>query len=271
MKLQHAGLYFALAFTCWAVDSPAERTRDIIQRSVANMNTDWAAAPQYDFTERDSINQNGKQTVKTYQVMMIEGSPYNKLIALNNQPLPAAQAAEEDRKAQKEIDRRQHESPEAKRNRVAQYQRERHQDHELMSEMAKAFDFSLSGEDTVDGRRCFALNATPKPGYQPPNRDTQVLKGMRGKLWVDADQYQWVKVHAEVFRPVNFGLFFARVKPGTEFTFEQKPVQGNLWLPSHFSMNLNARVFVASKRSHDDETYSDYHRATEPSKTAKAR
>ena len=100
MKHRHWGLYFALAFTCWAVDSPTERANDIVRRSVANMNADWAAAPQYDFTERDSINRNGKHTVKTYQVMMVEGSPYNKLIALENQPLPAAQAAAEDRKAQ---------------------------------------------------------------------------------------------------------------------------------------------------------------------------
>jgi hypothetical protein len=270
MKLQHAGLYFAVVFTCWAVDSPTERAKDIVRRSVDNMNADWAAAPQYGFTERDLTDHNGKKTGKTYQVMMIEGSPYNKLIALDNQPLSSAQAAEEDRKAQKEIDRRRHESPEARRKRVSQYEQERHQDHELMSEMAKAFDFSLSGEDTVGGRRCFMLDATPKSGYQPPNRETQVLKGMRGRLWVDADQYQWAKVHAEVFRPVTFGLFFARVKPGTEFTFEQRPVQGNLWLPSHFSMNLNARVFISSKRSRDDETYSDYHRATEPSKTAKS-
>jgi hypothetical protein len=84
---------------------------------------------------------------------------------------------------------------------------------------------------------------------------------MRGELWVDAEQYQWVKVHAEVVRPVNFGLFFARVKPGTEFTLEQKPLDGKIWLPSHFAMKVNARLLVFSKDSADDETYSSYYRS----------
>jgi hypothetical protein len=86
----------------------------------------------------------------------------------------------------------------------------------------------LSGEDTINGYHSFVLEATPKAGHQPPSRETQVLKGMRGKMWVDTAQYQWVHVHAEVFRPVTFGLFFARVKPGTEFTLETETHTGKL-------------------------------------------
>jgi len=73
-----------------------------------------------------------------------------------------------------------------------------------------------------------------------------------------------VKVHAEVFRPVTFDLFFARVQPGTEFTLEERPVMGDLWLPSHFSMAVKRKVLFASRRSTDDETYSNYHSATGP-------
>jgi hypothetical protein len=36
---------------------------------------------------------------------------------------------------------------------------------------------------------------------------------MKGKLWVDREQYQWVKVEAEVIKPVNFGYFIAKVAP----------------------------------------------------------
>jgi hypothetical protein len=130
-----------------------------------------------------------------------------------------------------------------------------------MGQMAKAFDYTLTGEETVNGRRCFVLSATPKPSYQPINRDTRVLKGMRGRLWIDEQDYQWVKVHAEVFRPVAFGLFIAHVQLATEFTLEQRPVEGNLWLPSHFEVRVNASVLWWSRNSVDDETYTDYRRA----------
>jgi hypothetical protein len=233
------------------------QAEDIVRRSVTNTNTNWADAPGYDFTERDTVIQNGKRTSKTYQVLMIEGSPYNKLIAVDGQPVAAKEG--EDHKLQQEIKRRRSESPSARQKRLEQYQKERRQDHALMSEMVKAFEFTLKGEETVNGRRCFVLQAEPKPGYKPLSRDTQVLRGMRGQMWVDAEEYQWVRVHAEVFRAVSFGLFFARVKPGTEFTLEQQPVQGKLWLPSHFTMNVKARVLLWSKTSAEDEVYSNYH------------
>jgi hypothetical protein len=261
MALRRINLVLFLSLSCWAAVGTPNRAEEIVQRSVANTNADWKAAPQYDFTERDVNTRQGSRTEKTYQVMMIAGSTYNKLIAVNGAPLSGAQAAAEDRKLQQEIKRRRSESPAARQRRVAEYQKERHQDYALMGEMVKAFDYKLAGEETVNGRRCFVLDATPKPGYRPPTRETQVLKGMRGRMWVDAEEYQWVKVHAEVFRPVTFGLFIARVYPGTEFTLEEKPVQGNLWLPSHFSTNVKARILVLSRRSSDEETYWNYRRS----------
>jgi hypothetical protein len=242
---------------CWAATAP-DRAREIAERSLANTNADWAAAPHYSFTEHDVITKAGRRTNKTYKVTMIDGSPYYRLIAVNGEPLSPQQAAVEERKLRSEIQRRQQESPAARQRRVAEYRRERRQDHELMAQMVKAFRFRLEGEETVNGRRCFVLNATPRPGYQPINRDTRVLTGMRGKMWVDTEQYQWVRVHAEVFRPVTFGLFIAHVQPGTQFTLEQAPVQGNIWQPSYFSTRVKASILFWSRNSTDDETYSGY-------------
>lgn len=251
--------------TLFAADLP--RADDIIQRSVANTMADWNTAPHYDFTERDVKG----RTVKTYRVMMIDGSPYNKLMGENGEPLNSAQKAEQDRKLQQEVAKRQRETPAQRQQRVAEYDRERRQDNDLLKQMIKAMDFQVTGEATVDGRKCFVLEGTPKPGYRPVNRDTRVLTGMRGKMWIDEQQYQWVRVTAEVFRPVAFGLFIAQVEPGTEFTLEQSPVQGSLWLPSHFSMKVNARVLHFWRQdSSDKERYWDYAPAGQDGKSAVA-
>ena len=130
-----------------------------------------------------------------------------------------------------------------------------------MQQMMKAFDFKLLGRETVNGRRCYVFQSTPRPDYRPINRDTQVLKGMRGKLWVDADEYQWVKVHAEVFRPVTFGLFVAHVQPGTEFTLEEEPVGDGIWMPEHFGRTVKANILFWSRNSSEEDTYWGYRRA----------
>ncbi len=169
-----------------AADQP--NAGDIVRRSVANTQADWQNAPKYSFTERDVITKS-VETTKTYRVLMIDGSPYNKLLAVNGEPLSTARAEAETRKLQREIAKRQGETADERRQRVGAYSRERHQDNGLLQEMFKAIDFKLTGKETVDGRGCFVLEGTPKPGYQPINRDTAVLKGMRGKIWVDERAY----------------------------------------------------------------------------------
>ena len=243
---------------------PSPNASQIVQRSVANTTHDWNAAPRFDFTERDLIVKHGAKTVKTYQVLMLEGSPYNKLIAVNDRPLTAEAAAGESRKLQQESARRRRESAAARQKRIAEYETERRQDHALLAQMARAFDYTLAGQETVNGHPCFVLDATPKPGYQPVSRETKVLKGMRGRMWIDTATYQWVRVEAEVFRPVAFGLFIAHVEPGTKFTLEDEPAAGNLWLPSHFSVRVKARILFVSRNSLDDETYSNYRPAASP-------
>ncbi len=244
---------------------------EIVRKSVANTLADWNAAPQYDFTERDVVTGKARM-LKTYRVTMIEGSPYNEMIAANGNPLDPARAAAQSRLLQQAIARRRRETPSERRQRIARYNRERRQDNKLLEQMIEAIDFKLVGEDSVDGRRCFVLEGAPKPGYRPPSRDTKVLKGMRGKMWIDEQAYQWVKVEAEVFRPVVFGLFIAKVEPGTEFTLEQQPVQENLWLPSHFSVSVKARVLgFWSHNTTDDETYSNYTRASQAAEPGSAR
>ena len=232
--------------------------RAIIQRSVAANEMDWKAAPNYSFVERDVEVKGGRQTTKTYQVLMIEGSQYNKVIAINDKPLSAAQQAQEAKKLQQEIAHRHGESSGARAKRVAKYNRERQQDRALLQEMANAFDFKLVGDQKVNGREVWVLDATPRKGYQPKSRDAKVLTGMRGKLWVDKKDYQWVKVEAEVFRPVSFGLFVAKVRVGTRLALEQAPVSASIWLPRHFRVDLTTSILGFGRNSIDDETYRDY-------------
>jgi len=244
----------------WAGALPG--TDDIVRKSVANTEADWNRAPEYNFTERDVVTRNGRSS-KTYRVVMIDGSPYNELIAANGKPLGAEQAGVQTRMLQQAILNRRRETAAQRQRRIARYMRERRQDNALLEQMFQAIDFRLTGEATVDGRRCFVLEGTPRPGYRPVSRDTRVLKGMRGRLWIDEQQYQWVKVQAEVFRPVAFGLFIAQVEPGTEFTLEQRPIADHLWLPSHFTVRVKAKLLrYWSRDSTDDETYWNYTQAS---------
>lgn len=251
-------ILFALGVASYASGASLSGVDDIVKKSVANTEAGWKLAPQYSYIEHDLITRHGKKTDITYRVMMIEGSPYNQVVARNGQPLSPAEDGQERAKLQEETERRQHESPAARQARIEKYTRERNQDHALLREMVNAFDYRMDGQQEVGGRQCYVLQASPRPGYRPVSRETKVLTGMRGTMWIDTTSLQWVKVHAEVFRPVAFGLFIAHVQPGTEFTLEDAPIASNVWLPVHFKTVVKASVLLWERNSVDDETYSNY-------------
>jgi hypothetical protein len=250
---------FLIALAASAL-SAAPNPDQIIRNSVEAMKSDWAQAPKYSYLEREvESKRHAPPTVKTSRVLMIDGSPYNLVTALNGAPLSPEDQATEQRKLQKEIERRQKESARERQRRIAKYQKEDDRDHEMLKEMVGAFEFHLAGEAQVDGHACWVLDAEPRPEYEATNHEGHVLKGMKGRLWIDKATNQWVKVHAEVVKPVSFYGFLAKVAPGTEFDLEQEPVADGVWMPKAFSVHVQASALgFFSENSTTSDTYLDY-------------
>jgi len=242
----------ALGFPVWC----APDVQAILQRSVEANERDWQAVPRYAHRERDRLAHGSR----TYEVTMIQGSPYRWLVAIDDEPLsPVAREAEQ-RKLTRTIAQRQAESPDQRASRIARFQKDRRRDHLLMEQLTQAFDFTLLGVESVDGHQAYKFQATGKRGYRPPSLSAEVLTGMEGTLWIDQQTCQWVKVEAHVVRPVSIEGFLARVTPGTRFELEYTPVTRAVWLPSHFAMHSRSRVLlVLPHATQADETYSDYH------------
>ncbi len=225
---------------------------------------DWKAQPQYSYREQDikgKIDEAGRthfDQSKTYEVMMIGGSPYNRLIAIADEPLSRTQQQQEQAKLNREIQRRQNEPRSDRWDRISKYQSDRSEEHTLMQQMVSAFLFHLAGEQSIDGADCYVLDAAPNPDYVPPVPRARVLKGMKGRLWIEKAHYHWARVEAEVISPVEFGLFIAKVKPGTRFELDQTQV-GDVWLPKCFTQTVNATVLgLYGVRTREEQHYSDY-------------
>jgi hypothetical protein len=234
----------------------------IIQHSSEANDRDWAAAPEFDNTERD----HNKDGDKTYADIMLDGSPYERLIAVNGHSLSPSKEKEEQKKYEKAAADREHESSEKRSERISKYQADRKRDHTVIQQMTAAFNFQLVGKRLVNGHNVYVIKATPRQGYKPVDRDSQVLTGMEGTLWIDQNTFQWVKVEAHVIHPVRIEGFLAEVEPGTKFELEKRPVTGNIWLPSHYSMKSNAKVLLMfPHRGQEDDSFFNYHKSTKDS------
>ena len=94
----------------------------IIRRSVEANAVDWKAAPGYDCFERDAQQGGG---TKTYEELMILGSPYERLVAVNGKPLSPEQQEQEQQKSKAAVVERQRESPQERAEHIEKYEKER--------------------------------------------------------------------------------------------------------------------------------------------------
>ena len=246
------GLLFLLLFS---VKLPVD---EIIQRSVQANERDWKAGPTFEHQERDVEKKDGQVTDRTYQVVTMDGTPYKRLIAIDGHPLSAARERQEMQKEKQELARRRSETPEERRARIDKWQKNRQQENLLMTQMVTALTFHLAGEEDINGRPAYVLTAEPNPNYRPINREAKVLTGMRGKLWIDKQDFHWAKVEAEVIHPVTFGGFLARVDPGTRFLLEKEPVGDDIWQAKRFEMHVAASILFWGRNSAETDTYRDY-------------
>jgi hypothetical protein len=233
--------------------------QEIVAKSAQLTNMDWSQKPEYNYCDR--VKEDGH--TRTYDELMILGSQYERLIAVNGTKLTGQQKADQQQKLEQTIAQRRAETPAQRSARITKWDSSRARNHLLIEQLTKAFKFKLEGTETMDGREVYKLSATPLPGYQPPNNHAKVLTGMQGTMWIDKKTLQWVKVEAKVIHPVSIEGFLARVDRGTRFELQQAPVAPDLWLPTFFSMQARAKVlFFFSHNSQEQDTFFDYRKAS---------
>ncbi|HKW97738.1 MAG TPA: hypothetical protein VJN43_08375 [Bryobacteraceae bacterium] len=257
---------FALALIFAAVAAAQQPdAREIMRRSVEANDQNWKIARNYTFLERveehqlDSAGRIKTKEIKTFDVTLLEGSPYRRLVERDDHPLTPEEEKKEQEKLTRSIAERSKETPAAREHRIAEYEKRREREREMMREVSTAFDFRMAGTEHIDGRDCWIVEATPHAGYQPHSQSTKVLPHLRGKLWVDRQTLQWAKVDAEVISPVSWGLFLLRLDPGAHIGMDQTRVNDEVWLPKRVAIHASARIgFIKSLRIEQDVAYRNF-------------
>jgi hypothetical protein len=261
-----AAIGLSLLATCFADRALAqckpENTLDIVQRGASTIQSDWDAFPGFAFVERDSDETSKGITIKSYRVFMIDGTDYYMPIAVDDKPYTKEQVAQEHDKLLQEIDRRSHETEKERQKRSDRYWKERNQNEKLLEEYTKAFNFTLVGEEVIDGYSACVLDAKPRLDYRPPNRAAKILTGMQGRLWIDSHDFHWLKAEAEVLKPVSILGVAVRIVPGTQMKLEMAPVSPSLWLASRFAVTVKTSIFWISSKHASVTSWSGYRPAT---------
>lgn len=231
--------------------------RQIVGPSIAATERSWQARGHYTYTERDedrrlnSLGQVKSENVDVSRMILVNGARFEQLMEHNGQ-LPSAK---EQRKSDEDLDKLKHETPDEKTARLRQDQENR----SFLQDVTEAFDFRLIGEEIVDGRAAYVLQATPHPGYHARGKYGKMFSKVEGKLWVDKQDFGWIKVDGQVTQSFSMGLFVARVQRGSHIILEQTCVGDAVWVPKRLEVRASARIlFLKSLGIERILTYSDY-------------
>jgi hypothetical protein len=227
---------------------------EIVSRGTATLKSDWAADADYAYVEKDEVEKGGKTTSKTSRVVYIDGSDYYLPLGIDGQPDKT-----ELEKLKNEVRHRSAETPEARRDRIEKYKKQRDENEALVLDFPSAFTFELLREETIEGYPAWVLNGTPKKRTGKLTLAAKVLSGMRGTVWIDKENFHAVRVECDVVTPVPVYGILAKVLPGTHIEFGMAPVTDSTWLVGDLSMNLKVSklgLFKSAQQTHS--TYTNY-------------
>jgi hypothetical protein len=242
------------------LSDPAE----IVQRLSWADRANRELARQYTYLEEsrerefDSKNRIKKQRSESKEVLFLYGRRYERLTAKDGRPLAGKDLAKEEEKLRKETEKRARE-PERDRARLAAEEEKRRSElRKAIDEIVKAYDLTLQGVETIKGRRVYRIAAEPRPSYDRKLPPYSFLKRLRGTMWIEAAEFQLVKVDAEVIETFSFGLFLARMSQGSRLHFEQTRVNGEVWLPRAASGKIDGRFLTDRFRGESEVQWSGF-------------
>jgi hypothetical protein len=232
--------------------------RQIVESSIAATQRHWQARLHYTYVERDEDRRRDleghvkSEDVDVSRTILVNGVPFEQLVEHNGRP----PSAEEERKYKEKLDNLKRETPEERAQRLRKQEDE---NVSLVREVPKAFDFQLLGEEIVNGRPAYVLQATPRPNYHPQGKYGKMFSKVAGKLWVDKQDLGWIKVDGEVIQPFSMGLFLARVLRGSHITMQQARLDDGIWMPERVEVRAAAKIFfIKSLIVERILTYSEY-------------
>jgi hypothetical protein len=244
---------------------PTNDPKEIVRRATEMDHHNFEKAQKYTCTQRQVVRQldkhgNVKSTeIKTYDINFYFGEVYSRLVQVNDKPLSEKEQKKEDEKLEKFLAKRRNESEEDRQKRVEKDKKEREEGRAFARDVVNAYDFRLVGDDRVSGEDTWVIEATPRKDFKPTQPHADILKKVKGRMWIEKKDYNWVKIEAEAFDTISFGLFLFRIHPGSRFVLETAHINNELWAMKRLYINGSARIAVFKNEiAEQEDVFSNY-------------
>lgn len=207
-----------------------------------------------------------KTILKLHEVFHVDGTEIERLIEKDGKPLSARDAAEEQKRVDKAIEKIRKESPSQRAKRRGETEKDRREEIESRREILDAFDFTLMRTEEVNGRPCWAIRGAPRAGFNGKGRRAEQLKKVAGMVWIDQQSYELSRMELDTNDTISFGWFLLRLQPGAKVHLQQTLVNNEVWLPSAVDVRADARMLGKMMRLGFEIRFDKFRKFTSDSK-----
>ncbi len=251
-----------LPFFCCCVALAAQDAKQIVEKTISRDQRNYRELQAWTYKVSDRIEKldgsgGVKKTDSTLdEVLYIGGKPYIHPLEKNGKPLPPDQAAKEQKKLDKASAEADKMTDEERQKRELQTEKEREKDREMLRYLPDAFVFRLLGEEAINGRAAWRIAASPVPAYN--GKYAGLLKNLEGTLWIDKQDYEFVKGDIRAIHGFSIGLFLASVSEGSHLYFENQKLSDGIWVTHRAGFEGAARVLIKHIRENEALVFSDF-------------
>jgi len=218
----------------------------------------------YTYRERqtiDELDKNGalkKHETRELQVFFANSHRVERLVKRDGKPLSPGEDAKETDRVKKEIEKAENTPPGQLTDDKTQIS---------VSRMLNIEKFDHGRRIQMDNRPVLVFDFVGDPQAKTHGMAEEASKKLTGTLWVDEQDRQVRRLQAQLHDNMHMGFGIFSVSKGSTFSFDQKLINNELWLPTSASVHLEAHAiaFLSYRANIQivDDDYKRFHTNTE--------
>ena len=224
---------------------PSEVTRRMIERSRAVARADQGT--QYTYQKRsllerlDAKGHSLKSEEKIYQVTLIGGFPFKRLIKIQGRELSPEELRAQDTKDGKF--RQKFVSADMNKRDVRK-------EGLVTPELLDRYQFVVEKRVILNNRPTLVLRFRPKEGQLPSSTiEDRLLNPMAGRLWIDEEDADTARLEVSLVEPVFLGWFgLLGSLTQCDLSLERQRMPDGVWINTKQALLIECRKLIATTR-----------------------
>ena len=176
-----------------------------------------------------------KEESREYNVFYVNGHPIQRLMRRDGNALSPGEEAKETAHITGKVQLAQQTAPGDPLN-------ARHQ--VSVSRLLQIQHFFNERRVIVDNRPMIAVDFKGDPSTATHGIAEDASKHLSGTLWIDEKDLQVRRVDATLDSPLHLELGLVSLSTGSNFTFDQKLVNNEVWLPTGATVHIEAKAAI---------------------------